>query len=305
MNDTTETPESQAPPTLLISPSPRHVYKYFDCCPRAQTLLAYSLTHSQEILYVLPCRTWSCRPCAERKIKQMACTVRDVQPNRLLTLTVNPSLYESRKESWQKTVKQVPILIRRLRSKFGSIEYLRVTEVTSKGWPHYHLLVKSGYLPHSVVKNYWSEQTGAFIVDLRCVAKSFSAYKYLVKYLSKLHSIEWTARHVSRSKGFRSPNEWENPNPIETAEPTFVRSHPAHVAMERYDGQFLRRLSPGAYLIDRSDDHVYSREELDLLNSQSVQGDLFDQPPPRQVLDTCSPHIFHDLTLAGRQNAKQ
>lgn len=261
MDSILDPPARQVPPNLLITNTPRDLYAYLDCCPRAQTLLAYSLTHSCEILYVLPCRTWSCRPCAERKIKHLACTVRDVQPNRLMTLTVNPALYSSRKEAWQKTVKQVPILIRRLRSRFGSIEYLRVTEVTSKGWPHYHLLVKSPYLPHSVVKRYWSEQTGAYIVDLRQVRKTFSAYQYLVKYLSKLHHIEWTARHVSRSRGFRSSTDYVPENPIETAEPNFIRSHPAHVAMERYEGQYLERLSPGAYLIASPAEHTSTRDE--------------------------------------------
>lgn len=261
MDCTPSPPDSQPPPNLLISSTPRDVFGYFNCCPRAQTLLAYSLTHSCQVLYVLPCRTWSCRPCAERKIRELACIVRDVKPNRLMTLTVNPALYSSRKESWLKTVKEVPVLIRRLRSKFGPIEYLRVTEVTSKGWPHYHLLVRSPYLPHSVVKSYWCGQTGAYIVDLRAVKKTFSAYTYLVKYLSKLHHIEWTARHVSRSRGFRSCTEWENPNPMETAQQEFIHSHPAHVAMERYDGQWLERLSPGAYLIARPGEHVTTRTE--------------------------------------------
>lgn len=253
MDSTSDTDEKQDSARLLIPNIPRDVYAFLDCCPRAQTLVAYSLTHQADILYVLPCRTWSCRPCAERKIKQMACMVRDVKPNRLLTLTVNPALYASRKEAWEKTVKQVPILIRRLRAKFGSVEYLRVTELTSKGWPHYHLLLKSAFLPHSVVKRYWSEQTGAYVVDIRQVRKSFSAYKYLVKYLSKLHHIDWTARHVSRSRGFRPSSDWTPEEPIETAEGEFVHSHPAHVLMERYQGQKAQRLSPGAYVIQRTE----------------------------------------------------
>jgi hypothetical protein len=250
LHSTAEPPPSQDPPSLIIGTVPRDVYAFLDCCPRAQTMTGYSMSYHSEVVYVLPCRTWSCRPCAERKIRELACIVRDVKPNRLMTLTVNPSLYQSRKAAWQLTVKQVPILIRQLRQRFGPIEYLRVTEITKQGWPHYHLLIKSNYLPHHVVKKCWAKLTGAYIVDVRQVRKSFSAYKYLVKYLSKLHRLEWTARHVSRSKNFRSSSQWEDPNPIRPEELQFRSSHPAHVMMELYEGRKIARLSPGAYVVE-------------------------------------------------------
>ena len=195
-------PKTEVPHEYLVTNRIADSYSYLGVCPRSQTLLSYSLTHSATVLFVLPCGTWSCRVCAEAKIKKLAHAVQAAQPNRLLTLTVNPALYESRKDAWEKTRKLVPILIRTLRKRFGSIEYLRVTEVTSAGWPHYHLLVRSDYLPQQVVKNEWSKLTGATIVDLRKVTRSWSAYKYLVKYLSKLHRLEWTNRHVSLSKNF-------------------------------------------------------------------------------------------------------
>lgn len=247
-----EPPQYQPPPSFVIPPNPAEVFRWFGCCERAQTVTGYSPDHATEILYVVPCKTWACRTCAEVKIKRMACIVRDSHPNRLLTLTVNPALHVTRKESWDATRKEVPILIRRLRQKFGQVEYLRVTEVTQAGWPHYHLLVRSAYIPHAIVKKYWSQQTGAYIVDLRQVKQTFSAYKYLVKYLSKLHRIEWTARHVSMSRGFNLQEKWKDPNPIDLKERVFLNSHPAHVAMEYYEGVELHRIREGAYAVGRS-----------------------------------------------------
>ncbi len=249
MHHTAKPPRPQPIPDYVITPTASLAYRFFDTCPRAQTLLAYSITHQAQILYALPCRTWSCRMCAEDKIKQLACHVVFAAPNRLLTLTVNPSLYSTPREAWEQTRKQVPILIRRLRDKFGSIEYLRVTEVTKQGWPHYHLLVRSGFLPHSVVKKYWSEQTGASIVDLRQVKKTFSAYTYLMKYLSKLHRLEWTERHVSMSKNFRQDKAHDKSPKFETAEPDLIRQHPANFVREQYNGYTLNRLSKNAYLL--------------------------------------------------------
>ena len=244
-----EPPPVKVQKDYLIGGDMNSTFRYLDACPRSQSLVAYSITHSCLVLYALSCRTWSCRTCAEKKIKKLACDVQRAQPNRLLTLTVDPSLYLSPRQAWEETRKQVPILIRRLRKRFGEVEYLRVTEVTRHGWPHYHLLVRSGYLPHSVVKAYWSEQTGARIVDLRQVTKSFSAYKYLVKYLSKLHKLEWTERHVSVSRGFAPKEEFTPDHPIQSAEPEFCPRHPAYLVDERYRGQHLLRLSANVHLI--------------------------------------------------------
>jgi len=212
-------------------------------------MIAFSITHEAPILFVIPCGTWSCRYCADRKIKQLAVKTMLAAPNRLLTLTVDPSLYASPREAWENTRRQVPILARRLRKKFLECEYMRVTEVTQRGWPHYHLLVRSPYLPHSVVKGYWSEQTGARIVDLRQVTKTFSAYMYLVKYLSKLHRLEWTERHVSMSKGFCPKQPKTHKVTIDYAEPEFSHQHPAQLVAEWYHGRTLFRLSDHAHLL--------------------------------------------------------
>lgn len=249
MHYTPKPPVLKPPDEYIVGTTPDLAYRYLDTCPRAQTLVAYSLTHQSLILYSLPCRTWSCRMCAETKIKKLANDVKRAEPNRLLTLTVDPTKHLSPREAWEATRKQVPILIRRLRKRFGEIEYLRVTEVTKNGWPHYHLLIRSGFLPHAVVKAYWSEMTGARIVDLRQVKRSFSAYTYLVKYLSKLHKLEWTERHVSVSRGFAPKDDWVPDVVIETAEPDFINTHPAYVLMERYPGQQIIRLTPNTHLV--------------------------------------------------------
>ncbi len=264
MHYTPEPPKQQSPPEYIVTKFIKDGHPYFQVCDRAQSLTAYSLTHQRMLLYALPCRTWSCRWCAQVKIKQLASMVMEAKPNRLLTLTVDPSMHLSPKAAWEATRKQVPILIRRLRKKFGEVEYLRVTEVTKNGWPHYHLLIRSGFIPHSVVKAYWLEQTGARIVDLRQVTKTFSAYKYLIKYLSKLHHLEWTERHVSLSRAFAPKTDWKDKVKIETAEPDLHRRHPADWAAEYLEGRTLVRLAQNIHLIlEEGETHNPLRKTLD------------------------------------------
>jgi hypothetical protein len=231
--------QTQAQPELIISARPA-LYDLFQCCPRAQTYLAYDTENACEILRPIGCKTWSCWHCAKLKIKKLSAQTRDARPNRMMTLTVDPQLYQTPREAFDKTRTQVPELIRRIRKRFGPCEYLRVTELTKKGWPHYHLLIRSNFLPHAWVRDQWHDLTGAVIVDLRQVKKTFAAYNYLVKYLSKLHKIEWTERHVSYSKNFFP--EYKKPQPagntLERAR--VIAAHPTTTCIELYPGWRVR-----------------------------------------------------------------
>ncbi len=242
-------PVCQVPQSYLVGNLISDARAYFGVCPYAQTLTAYSYELHADVLLVLTCRRWSCPTCCKTKIRKLALGVRAAKPNRLLTLTVDPSLHADPKASWNATRKKVPVLVRSLRQNFGEVEYLRVTEITKRGWPHYHLLVRSGFLPHPVVKKYWNQLTGAKIVDLRQVKRSFEAYTYLVKYLSKLHKLEWTERHVSVSRNFIPPDDASPDDRLVCGEGTLHHYHPANYAAEYLQGKTLKRLSDGCHVI--------------------------------------------------------
>ena len=136
------------------------------------------------------------------KIRDLATWTKLAAPNKLLTLTVDPKHDDNPELAWKRTSPQFPELIRSLRVRFGTIEYLRVCEKTARGWPHYHCMLRSGFLPQKVVAQTWHRLTGAKIVDIREVKAFFNSFQYLVKYLTKLHRIDWTDRHVTYSRGF-------------------------------------------------------------------------------------------------------
>jgi hypothetical protein len=195
-------------------------------CVKATTLLARVIGGDSSVLIGLGCKTWTCRFCAALKIRKLSWLTSRAAPTRLLTLTVNNKLYDSPRQAFDRTRAFVPELIRSLRIRFGEVEYLRVTEVTKAGYPHYHLLVRSGYLPHQVVKNIWEAMTGATVVDLRPVTKTFGAYNYLTKYLTKMHRLEWTERHVSYSKHFFPKDAVNAPPPSNLGDFQRVNLHP-------------------------------------------------------------------------------
>lgn len=199
-------------PLAPAEPPQRHlVARYADLsswlkvCPFAQCLTGYAWEDHQRVLLQLRCRTWGCAHCGPRRIRHLAHKVSEAQPNRLLTLTIDPALWDSPREAYDGTRRHVSTLMRRIRSTYGHAEYLRVLEVTRKGWPHYHVLLRSPYVPWKWVRSEWHSLTGARIVDLRQCNKTWEAAVYLTKYLAKQKLIPWTKRRLSWSKRFFPP----------------------------------------------------------------------------------------------------
>jgi hypothetical protein len=178
------------------------------------------------------------------KIKRLAILCKMAAPNRLLTLTVNPAHYTSPRNAFDLTAGLVPELIRSLRKRFGEIEYLRVTELHKSGYPHYHMLVRSGFLPHACVKAAWDRLTNNQIVDLRQVDGTFQSYTYLTKYLSKMHRIEWTDRHVSYSRHFFPAGSMVKKPATDLANGKLFQQHPFVWLSEFCPGKEVIQLGP-------------------------------------------------------------
>lgn len=231
---------------FLVTPD---AFKQTNPCQTATSYLGLDPSNDRWTLCSITCKRWSCPACARVKIKRLGFLVHNAKPNRLLTLTTDPAKWENPRAAFEGTAKQVPELIRSLRNDFGPIDYFRVTECTAKGWPHYHLLVRSGFIPHTKIKSQWATLANASIVDVRRVSESFACYTYLVKYLSKLHRIEWTERHVSYSRGFFNPEDLEKfafP-PLEQGER--IDKHPTQVLAAMFPDETVQMPSDGRYLL--------------------------------------------------------
>lgn len=236
------------PQTYLIENTDDY-HNRFNGCPNAQTYSAFNDDLIGEHVLALSCRRWSCRYCAERRIRQLAVRTREAKPNRLLTLTIDPRLHSSPRDAFDATRRTLPILFAELRRLYGEVEYLRVTELTQNGWPHYHALLRSDYIPHRVVQEIWNRLTGATIVDIRQVKRTFSAYTYLVKYLAKLHKIEWTERHLSYSRKFFPPNPDPHPERFRWLGGRVYRTSPQHYMLQAAEHYEVVQLSDSHWLI--------------------------------------------------------
>jgi hypothetical protein len=221
-----------------------------DHCTDATTLLAWSETLATWIIIANTCKRWTCRFCGEMKSRQFAQIARSAQPNRLITLTVNPPLYDSPRQAFEKTAPAVAKLTQTIRRHKGPIEYLRVLEVTRKGWPHYHLVARSPYIDQGWLSNEWDKLTHAPIVDIRAIKQSQEVYWYVMKYLGKQRYIEWTNRRVTMTRAFapaKPPNDRPSLGLLDTKRYCY---HPRAYMFHEWPGSTWTQLGPLVYRYD-------------------------------------------------------
>jgi len=192
--------------TLLIGTS-RPSLGPLDLCLHAVTLTAWSCALNCPVVIAQTCKQWTCRHCGERKASALAATAAHAKPNKLITLTINPALHETPRSAFDVTRRKCCTLVQMIRRSFGSFEYMRVLELTKKGWPHYHFVARCGFIPQPWLSDKWDKLTGAPIVDVRALKKTREAYWYVMKYLGKQKYCEWTTRRVTISRGFVPKHE--------------------------------------------------------------------------------------------------
>ncbi len=233
-------------PLQWLTPRPE-VWRNYSSCPWAKTIIHVDHETDDLLLTPVTCKRWGCIYCARKKIRKLAFLTNGAEPNRMMRLGVDPEKWDSPENAWRGTSPQVPELCRILRKERGECEYLRVTELHKSGWPHYHCLIRSSFLPQKRISELWGALTGAPVIDIRKVDNTFSSFRYLVKYLTKLHKIDWTDRHVSYSRGFFREEDLEK---ILYPERTVIdRSdeHPWLYLSRRYDASDIGCDSQGNY----------------------------------------------------------
>jgi hypothetical protein len=243
---------------LIPTPQALQNYTY---CPWAKCVVGIDPNSETPVLVGTPCKRWGCLYCATRKVRRLAWMTKNAEPNRLMTLTVNSDTDRTPKEVWDLTAPQVPELIRIIRKDRGECEYLRVLELHATGYPHYHLLMRSPFLPHAWLLKAWRDLVGPLGitqpgenkkkpvagVNIEKVDKSFGTFRYLVKYLTKLHKIEWTDRHVSYSGKFFREEDKEQTAFAKLDIMERPDMHPWEYLAGRFSRQVVKVIGEGAW----------------------------------------------------------
>lgn len=154
------------------------------------------------------CKMWACSDCAPRLKNRLRHRLKCTPVDRLVTLGCKPSLHASPFKAYRAMSDALPRLRERLERQFPALtfEYCAVWEETRAGWPHLHLLVRSGFIPQRALSRHWAELTGAPVVDVRLVSNASGAVNYLAKYLTKQATTPYGIKRYRTSHGF-----WDTP----------------------------------------------------------------------------------------------
>jgi len=178
--------------------------------------------------------------------------VYDAKPSKFVTLTVNNNLYNSPREAYDRTRRHVATLTRTLRKAVGEWEYIRILEITKKGFPHYHFLVRGGYVDQEWLSDQWDRLTGAHIVDIRKIKNMTHATRYLMKYLYKQKAVPWTTRRVCWTRSFFPPPSTEKPPSLQLEDLRREGAWPPSFFAVYHEGRSIERIGPDMWALTES-----------------------------------------------------
>lgn len=177
----------------------------FECCASVAELRLADTIRAVG----LACNRWDCDHCGPAKAKLLARDIREGEPNKFLTLTVNPAVGSSPADRAHRLKDAWTAAVRVLRKRFDStLEYVAVFEATERGEPHMHLALRAeAFIPQRVISFLMKKLLGAPIVDIRQCDGVAHVADYVTKYVTKdLHKFEGVYRYsFSRSYRRRGP----------------------------------------------------------------------------------------------------
>lgn len=198
-------------------------------CPRAGTIAAYDTAGDWYHAWETSCKTWQCPHCGPRKTAELCRKIEAAKPTKFITLTTVHRKGRTPREVWNEARRQISELAKKYRKELGEFEYARILEPHKSGYPHFHLVARSPYIPQEHLSRRWQQLTGAFIVDIRRVNPNWQVAKYVAKYLTKTMRPQIgtethkdgkfiSERRVSASRHFFAAPEEHEPSDFDLCE---------------------------------------------------------------------------------------
>lgn len=131
------------------------------------------------------CNSWYCTRCAPRKLKKLKARLYQFigkKYTRLMTLTTRYTnqpidlLLIDLSRDWD-------ILLKRIKRKYGKVQYFKIVQFHKNGAPHLHCLIDK-FIDQNWLSDQWSEIHNSPIVDIRFM-DNHHAINYVSKYISK------------------------------------------------------------------------------------------------------------------------
>jgi hypothetical protein len=225
------------PTEILPEQYPCASPKRWTSCPHVRTLQGTHPNYPGVTLLPIRCKRWSCPHCRivnAIKLKEKAIAGK---PTRLITFTLRPEPGELFWQMYLRGKPAIPRVWQRLRSPDFPVEAMTFVEMHRSGKPHWHCLVRSGFIGQHKLSELWKTLTGSFVVDIRKIKQPHLAAGYVTKYVTKQLAMlrrlgvirVWSMTHRYLIEHKTIPHElgWSW---------TYDRRHPDEIAERAYRG---------------------------------------------------------------------
>jgi len=193
---------------------------------------------STGVTIVLPvrCKRWTCPYCRVCNEIRIRAKVLEGKPNRMLTITARPKENDTPMSMYLRVRPCVNRFYHEIRRTFGPFEAATFLERHKSGFPHWHALVRSGFLPQSELSDIWKRISGSPIVDIRRIKQHQVAARYVSKYVVK-QLTDLLNNRLGRVVTFTRAYLFEDKtNPATGIAWSFDRRHPIEVVEDSYKG---------------------------------------------------------------------
>lgn len=243
-DSTSRTDVGQSDVSFLLGRPHAELVRWLNCCPSSGHMTAWSVRLGCFVIGATRCKRWTCPHCGPRRVANLTQRIVDARPNKLMTLTTWTKAYPSPRSAYDRTRRQVSKVVLAIRKAGIPFEYLRVLEITERGWPHYHLIVRGGFVDWHWLRSTWQRLTGSHVVDIRPLNGAAHTARYVAKYLHKQRAIPWTDRRVSWSRGFFADEGEDKPPPLELIDVVVRGGRPDQELSYWRPGMVLTRVGP-------------------------------------------------------------
>ncbi len=160
---------------------------------------------------LLVCRSWNCEYCRPLRRSRLMAQASGGEPNRFLTLTINPAVGDSPEHRLHMLAYAWKLVVKRLRQTKPTekVEYLAVVEETKNGEPHLHILLRSSYISQRYLSRCFRELLDSPIVDIRRIRSLQEVVRYVAKYITKAPAQFGKAKRYWASQGYEVHKEGE------------------------------------------------------------------------------------------------
>jgi hypothetical protein len=164
----------------------------------------------------LRCKRWSCPECGPRRCRDLQWRAKNASPTIFLTLTIRRGFAATPDLQAKALVDGWRMLRQYLMRWYGwdKLPFLAVVEKHKSGWPHLHVLLRSKYIDHRLIRDWWTARFNSPRIWIEAVTDQQKAAVYVSKYLAKSPwSYEGCKRYwashdfdLSKQEAFASPD---------------------------------------------------------------------------------------------------